>query len=83
MRVVAELRALPGVARRKLRARRPAVASWIGPRGAPLEINGSEVQVLSSMNWVGSGYFKAMGTPVLAGREFNGNDLAARSPSSS
>jgi putative ABC transport system permease protein len=75
--VVAELRALPGVRAASYARGVPLSLRGLAVRGAPFEIDGAEVQVLSSMNWVGSGYFAAMGTPVLAGREFTGNDLSS------
>ncbi len=77
--VAAELRALPGVEAASYARGVPLSLRGLASRGAPLEIDGAEVQVLSSMNWVGADYFQTMGIAVLAGREFNDNDLRGTS----
>jgi len=42
----------------------------VGPDGAPAEASGKE----SHFNRVGPGYFRTMGTPLIAGRDFNDRD---------
>jgi predicted permease len=80
--VLAELRLLPGVRAASYARSVPLTLRGFARRGGPLVVEGTgaETQVLRSMNWVGPDYFAAMGTPLLAGREFSASDLGRSQP---
>ena len=76
-RLLAEIRAIPGV--------RSASASQYTPIGgrssiAPVLVDGfvpkDRTDAVVSFNGIGRDYFKTLGIPVLAGREFDARDVA-------
>jgi predicted permease len=75
--IVDEIRALPTVESASL-ARRVPLGISTGSSSTTLEPEGytapKDDPAWSYLNWVGTDYFRTMGIPVLAGREFSGED---------
>ena len=73
------LKALPGV-------QSVAIASILPLSGSSMNneivIEGRPRQkdAVANSNWVGPGYFQTMGTPLLAGRDFNDHDVPGSTP---
>ncbi|HVN08973.1 MAG TPA: ABC transporter permease [Patescibacteria group bacterium] len=76
-RILTEIRALPGVESASY-ARRVPLAIGGGSSSTSLDAEGFEPPKGSSawsyLNWVGPGYFRTMGIPVVQGREFEVSD---------
>jgi len=76
-RMLTEIRALPGVQSASL-ARRVPLGITTGSSSSTLEPEGyvasKDDQAWSFFNWVGSDYFRTMGIPIEAGREFTVGD---------
>ncbi len=72
------LRALPGVGSATLMQNRIA-SGWSNNTNAFVDGKNPQVDRFSHMRWnaVGSDYFRTLGTPVLAGRDFNESDSAS------
>jgi len=73
--LVERMRAIPGVADAASARIVPlSDSSW----NDPISIEGTEIRRESvNFNRVGPGYFRTMGTPLLAGRDFDSRDLPA------
>ena len=82
-RMEAELQATPGVVRVARTAMLPLNddASWRGT--VERDGDGAKLSIRYHRARVGEDYFATMGVPVLAGREFSGNEFEGRQPGGS
>jgi putative ABC transport system permease protein len=69
------IRAVPGVAAAAASTRSPVNGS--SSNDDIIGENGADTKETSWLDYISPGYFQSMETPVLAGRDFNGNDTAA------
>jgi putative ABC transport system permease protein len=68
------IRAVPGVAQAAASMRSPV--SGNSSNDDIIAENGADTKEASWLDYVSSDYFQTMGTPIIAGRDFNGNDTA-------
>jgi putative ABC transport system permease protein len=68
------IRAVPGVAAAAASTRSPVNGS--GSNDDIIGENGADTKEASWLDYISPGYFQSMETPILAGRDFNGNDTA-------
>jgi predicted permease len=68
------IRAVPGVAAAAASMRSPVSAS--SSNDDIIGENGDDTKEASWLDYISPGYFQTMETPILAGRDFNGNDTA-------
>jgi putative ABC transport system permease protein len=68
------IRAVPGVAQAAASMRSPV--SGNSSNDDIVAENGADTKEASWLDYVSSDYFQTMGTPIIAGRDFNGNDTA-------
>jgi putative ABC transport system permease protein len=68
------IRAVPGVAAAAASTRSPVNGS--SSNDDIIGENGADTKEASWLDYISPGYFQSMETPILAGRDFNGNDTA-------
>ena len=68
------IRAVPGVAASAASMRSPVNGN--GSNDDIIGENGADTKEASWLDYISPGYFQTMETPLLAGRDFNGNDTA-------
>src|SRR5215467_5010283 len=68
------IRAVPGVAAAAASMRSPVNGN--GSNDDIIGENGADTKEASWLDYISPGYFQTMETPLLAGRDFNGNDTA-------
>ena len=77
---LARLRSLPGVEAAAVTRIVPLNDDWRNSTGAQTDVSPNPIQVRYECNSVGTDYFRAIGIPILSGREFSSLDRKGSPP---